>query len=164
MFELMRRNSRPNMLRTLDLLGHDFDDISKMMDNLFHFHGVPTTAGIDGPSFSPALNFLEADNKYTASLELPGMDQKDIDMSISEDNILTITGEKKSETKNEGDNYCVRECRYGSFRREIPLPMNIKKDDIEATFEQGVLKLILPKIEVEKTKEPKKIEIKKNKE
>ena len=162
MFEL-RRNSRPNMLRTLDLLGHDFDDVSKMMDNLFWFHGKPTVAGIDTPSFSPALNFLEKENKYVASMELPGISEEDIDMSINDENILTITGEKKSEVKEETESFCVKECHYGLFRRDIPLPMDIKKDDIEATFEKGILKLDLPKIEVEKEKKPKKIEIKKMK-
>ncbi len=98
MFELIKRNSRPNMLKMLDLIGHDMGSASRIMDDLFHFRGVPTMAGIDKPDFSPSLNFSKKENKYVASLELPGISQDDIKMSLSDDNILTITGEKKLET------------------------------------------------------------------
>lgn len=162
MFELIKRNSRPNMLKMLDLVGHDMDSVSRIMDDLFHFHGVPTMAGIDKPDFSPSLNFSEKENKYVASLELPGISQDDIKMSLSDDNILTITGEKKIETTEENECYCVKECHYGLFRRDIPLPLDIEKDGIEATFENGILKLDLPKAKKEK-KKSKKIEIKKSK-
>jgi len=160
MFELIRRNSRPDMLKALDLLGRDLDETSRWVDGLFHFHGVPTIAGIESPAFSPSLNFSEKEDKYIAELELPGMSQEEVEISLNEDNILTIAGEKKIEKTEEKDNYCVMECSYGKFRRDIPLPHNIKKDKIEATFENGILKLELPKIEEEK-KQPKKIEIKK---
>ncbi len=159
MFELINRNSRPNVLRELDLLGHDFSKIGRVMDDLFHFHGIPTIGGIDTPSFSPSLNISDQKDRYLVAVELPGISQEDVKISINDDDILTITGEKKSEIKEESENFCVKECHYGLFRRDIPLPHDVNKDSIEATFDNGVLKLDLPK--KEKESKSKKIEIKK---
>ncbi len=153
MFELVSRNSRPSMLQALD-------SMERMMNDLFHFHGVPTIGGIETPSFSPALNISNQNEKYLVEIELPGMSQKNVEISMNDDT-LTITGEKKSETKKEDESFCVRECHYGLFRRDIPLPHDVAKNKIEATFDNGILKLNLPKEEKEKESKSKKIEIKK---
>lgn len=154
MFELIRRNQRPDMLQALDTM-------EKIMNDLFHFHGIPTIGGIDIPSFSPALNISDQKDKYVITLELPGMSQENVEISVNNDDILTITGEKKSEEEKESESFCVKECHYGLFRRDIPLPQDTDKDGIEATFDNGILKLNLPKKEKEKELKSKKIEIKK---
>ena len=154
MFELIRRNQRPNILQALD-------SMEEVMNDLFHFHGVPTIGGIDIPSFSPALNISDQKDKYVITLELPGTSQDDVQISINNDNVLTITGEKKSEMKKEGESFCVKECHYGLFRRDIPLPQDINKNDIEAIFNNGILKLNLPKKEKGEELKSKKIKIKK---
>jgi len=159
MFELTKR-TRPNMLKRLDLLGKDFNNVERIFDDLFHFHGIPTLSGIDNPLFSPSLEFVDKKDRYLASIELPGIDQKDIDISLNEDNdVLIIKGEKKAKEKEENDDYYVYERSYGSFRREIPLPHNSVKDKIEATFDKGILTLEIPK-EKNIEKKSKKIEIK----
>jgi len=159
MFELVRK-TRPEMLKRLNSLSNDFGSVEKIFDDLFHFHGLPTVSGIDKPLFSPSLEFIDKKDKYLASVELPGIDQKDIEISFNEnDDILIIKGEKKVENKEENDDYYICERSYGSFRREIPLPHNIIKDKIEATFDKGILILEIPK-EIETKKESKKIEIK----
>ena len=160
MFELIKRPKTNNKLRALDLLGRDFDDFGKLVDDMFHFHGFPTIGGLSSPTFSPSLDFADKKDKYVATIELPGLEQGDVDISLDEDeNLLTIKGEKKKEKKEENDDYYVCERSYGAFRREIPLPKNIKKDKINASFNKGVLTLDLPK-EIEKQKTRKKIEIK----
>jgi HSP20 family protein len=159
MFELVR-NTRPGMLKRLNSLSQDFGNVERIFDDLFHFHGVPTVSGIDKPLFSPSLEFIDKKNKYIASVELPGINQKDIDISFNEeDDILIIKGEKREKNKEENDDYYICERSYGSFRREIPLPHNVEKDKIEATFDKGILTLEIPK-KKEITKKSKKIEIK----
>jgi len=158
MFDITRRR-RPNLLQTMNLLGNDFDDLSRMFDNMMHFHGASPVSGVSTAGFSPSLDIVDKKDKYLASLELPGLSQEDIDISINEDNVLIIKGEKRVESKNEEDEYWVSECYYGSFRREIPLPRNIVADNVNATFDKGILKLDIPKFVKEEVK-PKKIEIK----
>jgi len=158
MFEITKR-TRPNLLKSLNRFGDEMNSIEKLMDNVFHFYGMPTLAGIDRPLFSPAFDFVEKKDSYVASVELPGLDKEDIDMSINDEDILIVKGEKKYEQKEEGDDYYVSECSYGSFRREIPLPHNIKKEKIDASFNKGILKITLPKEKEEKSTSTK-IEIK----
>jgi HSP20 family protein len=161
MFELTRRPRINNTLKNLGILGKDLDDFGKLVDEMFHFHGFPTLSGLNGPDFSPSLEFAEEKDKYVATLELPGLSQNDVDISLDEDEgILTIKGEKKQEKKSERDDYYVCERAYGSFRREIPLPKNIKGDQINASFDKGILTLDLPKEEI-KEKATKKIKINK---
>ena len=124
-----------------------------------HFHGLPTLSGLTKPSFSPSLQIVNNENEYLTSVELPGLEEKDVEISIDEDNVLTIKGEKKQEYKEEKNNYCVSEISYGAFRREIPLPQDIEKDNIEALFSRGILAIKIPKVK-KKEKEIKKIEVK----
>jgi HSP20 family protein len=157
MFDIIRRPK--DNLRFLDTVRREFDDFDRMFSNLSHFHGFPTIGGIGSPAFSPALQVVEKNDHYEASLELPGIDEKDVEVSVDEENVLTIRGEKKEEKKEERDDYCVSEICYGAFRREIPIPQSIDKDNIKASFSKGVLSITLPKIQ-QKEKERKKIEIK----
>ena len=76
--------------------------------------------------------------------ELPGIDDKDLDVSIS-DNAVTIKGEKKTEEEENTGGYYRIERRYGSFQRIVPLPCGVDKDKAEATFKRGVLSIVLPK-------------------
>jgi HSP20 family protein len=126
---------------------------------LSHFHGLPTLSGLTKPSFSPSLQIVNNENEYLTSVELPGLEEKDVEISIDEDNVLTIKGEKKQEYKEEKNNYYVSEISYGAFRREIPLPQDIEKDNIEALFSKGILAIKIPKVK-KKEKEVKKIEVK----
>jgi HSP20 family protein len=78
------------------------------------------------------------------SAELPGMDDEDIEVSLSRD-VLTISGEKKQEKEEKGRDYYRAERSYGSFRRSIPLPAEVNADKVDAVFSKGVLTITLPK-------------------
>ena len=104
----------------------------------------------------PSLDMYQTPKEVVVKASLPGVKPEDVDIEIS-GNTLTIKGETKQEEKSEEDDHLCRECHYGSYYRAITLPQAVKGDKAEATFEDGVLTLTVPKTEVEK---PKKIEIK----
>jgi HSP20 family protein len=86
--------------------------------------------------------------------EVPGLDPKDIDISLS-DGLLTIKGEKKQEREEKEENYHLVERSYGAFTRSIQLPKEVQSDKISASYKNGVLKVTLPKSEEAKKKEVK---------
>ena len=92
----------------------------------------------------PKLDVAELKDKFEIKAELPGMDEKDIELSI-DDGLLTISGEKKAETEEKDKGYYLKECSYGTFSRSVRLPDNIADDKIEAKFKKGVLTIDLPK-------------------
>ena len=92
----------------------------------------------------PKLDVAELKDRFEIKAELPGMEEKDIDLSI-EDGLLTISGEKKAETEEKDKGYYLKECSYGTFSRSVRLPDNIADDKIEAKFKKGVLTIDLPK-------------------
>lgn len=92
----------------------------------------------------PQIDITENDREIRVRAELPGVEEDDIDVSVS-DNMLTIRGEKRSEAEDhEGDSY-RHECSYGSFERAIPLACEVDRDNVEATYRRGVLTVTLPK-------------------
>jgi HSP20 family protein len=107
---------------------------------------------------TPAVDVAETDKSYEITAELPGMDEKNIEVNLKDDGI-TIRGEKKEETEEKKKDFTVSERRYGSFQRYFTLPDGVDTDKIEATFKNGVLKLTLPKT-AEAQKPAKKIEVK----
>ncbi len=105
----------------------------------------------------PKVDVHEDDKAVYVKAELPGIDEKDLNITLKE-NVLTISGEKKEE-KTEGDKrksywYCERS--FGSFTRTLALPDGIKRDDVNATYKNGVLEIVLQKAEAE---QPKKITV-----
>jgi len=108
---------------------------------------------------APVVDVVEKDNKYEITAELPGMDEKNIEVNLS-DGILTIKGEKHEEKEEKKKDYYVSERRYGSFQRSFQVPEGVNTDKIEAAFKNGVLTLSLPKLP-EAQKQEKKIAIKK---
>ena len=104
----------------------------------------------------PSVDIAETKDKLLIKVELPGLEAKDVDVSISGD-FLTIKGEKQKEEEEKGEHYYCCERYSGSFQRSFRLPVDIQDDKVEATFDKGVLKITLPKSEEAKKK---KIEIK----
>ncbi|MDA9504233.1 molecular chaperone Hsp20 [Bradyrhizobium sp. CCBAU 11386] len=107
---------------------------------------------------APAVDVTESDKAYEITAELPGLDEKNIDVKVANGG-LTIKGEKKEETEEKKKDYYVSERRYGSFERYFALPDSVNSDKIEATFKNGVLKVVLPKTE-EAQKPAKTISVK----
>ncbi|MBS7706069.1 Hsp20/alpha crystallin family protein [Chelatococcus asaccharovorans] len=107
---------------------------------------------------TPAVDVAEKPTNYEITAELPGMDEKDIEVKLS-NGTLTIKGEKKEETEQRHKDYYVSERRYGSFQRSFPVPEGVDAAHIEASFAKGVLKVTLPKT-ADAQRNDKKIAIK----
>ena len=126
------------------------------MPNLFDddfFSGLTSRT-----SSMPAVNIREDEKNYFLDLAIPGIDKKDLKIDINED-VLTISSEKKSENEEESDGYKRKEFSYSSFCRSFYIPENASKEKIEASCKDGVLNVTLPKLEVEKTKITREIKI-----
>ena len=106
----------------------------------------------------PAVDIAETDKAYEITAELPGMDEKNIEVKFA-DGVLTIKGEKKDEKEEKKKDYYLSERSYGSFQRSFQVPDGVDTDKIEATFKKGVLTVALPK-SVEAQKAAKKIDVK----
>ncbi len=107
---------------------------------------------------APAVDIVERDKAYEITAELPGMDEKNIEVKIANGG-LTIKGEKKEEKEEKNKDYYLKERHFGSFERFFSLPEGVEADKIEASFNKGVLKVTLPK-KLEAQKPVKKIEVK----
>ncbi len=94
--------------------------------------------------FSPCLDIKESDKELVLEAELPGMEEKDIDVQLAQDRLI-ISGEKKQEKEDKKDNYHRVERHYGRFHREIPLTEEIDTDKVTAEFKKGVLTIKMPK-------------------
>lgn len=135
-------------------------EMNRLFDDFFKGFGLrpsPEAAGALGP-FAPQVDMTEDDKSIKVTAELPGIDEKDIDINLSRD-ALTIKGEKREEKEQKGEQSYYAERSYGSFTRVIPLPSEVNPDKAEANFSKGVLIVTMPKMHEEK-KEQKKIEIK----
>ncbi|MGC9348500.1 MAG: Hsp20/alpha crystallin family protein [Anaerolineae bacterium] len=106
------------------------------------------------PSY-PAMNVWTSDEGAVVSVELPGYDAEDIDISV-EDNVLTLSGSREPEELPEGADYHRRERVYGRFSRAFQLPFSVESDAVEASLKKGILHISLPRPEAER---PKKITV-----
>ena len=92
----------------------------------------------------PAVDVTQTDKGYEITAELPGMEEKDIDVKLA-NGILTIRGEKRDEKEEKKNDYYVRERSFGSFERSFQVPENVDTDKVSASFKKGVLTVTLPK-------------------
>jgi HSP20 family protein len=106
--------------------------------------------------WAPAFDIKENEKEFTVTAELPGIDTKDIDVTLS-DGVLSVKGEKKQEHEEKHGDYHRIERRYGSFQRSFRIPGKVKTENIDANYKDGILRLTLPKAEESETK---KIEVK----
>lgn len=130
----------------------EVDALQREMNRLFDSLS-PTTTNKEnlGVAFIPPAELHETPEAIHLKLEIPGMEAKDLDVQVTAE-AVSISGERKSETKTEEKGVTRTEFRYGHFRRVIPLPTPIQNDKVQAEYKNGVLSLSLPKIEAEKTK------------
>ncbi len=134
----------------------EFDRIRREMDRLWDsfLEGRPMRRAEEGTEWLPSIDVSETKNELVVKAELPGMDSKDIDISMS-NGFLTIKGEKKHEKEEKDENYHLIERSYGSFTRSVRLPKEVQSEKIMASFKNGVLRVTLPKSEEAKKKEIK---------
>lgn len=113
----------------------------------------------DMKQLEPKIEVTENQNTVKVSAELPGVNTKDIDLKISSDGYLTISGEKKSTTEHQDKDNYFSEIYYGSVQRTIPLPWNLEYNKADAKYNDGVVSIEIPKAPLEKSK-IKKINLK----
>lgn len=107
-------------------------------DTLQEFYGTPDA------NQTPRTNIAEHDSGYELAFELPGLDEKDIQVDL-QDHVLTVTAERKDDREVEGKRWHRVEHRYGRFTRTIALPQDATSNGIEATYRQGLLTVLVPK-------------------
>jgi HSP20 family protein len=129
-----------------------------LMDRFFDepFFNAPQLWSQRNETFPLPLDVIEEEGAYIVKASMPGVNPEQVEITLN-DNVLTIKGETKQESDKSESNYHVRERRYGSFIRQIALPAAVDNEKVEATQENGVLTLHLPKAEGGK---PKKISVK----
>ena len=143
-----------------DLVSYDpldrFFDIREDFDNVMRgflrgFSGPASNRGV-----FPLADVKEDEDKYTVTLEVPGLDKKDLKIKVKENSLL-VEGEKKEETREEKESYLRVERSYGNFRRAFNFESGLNAEKVNADFKNGILTITLPKTEKEK---PKEIDIK----
>jgi HSP20 family protein len=123
-----------NMQRAMDRL---FDEFSG---------GYDSDSWTEQSSWTLPVDVTENEDGYELTASLPGVNEDNIEVTLN-DNVLNIRAEMKAEEEREGDNYHIRERRWGTFNRSLRLPAQVNSDAVEANYENGVLKLRLPKAE-----------------
>lgn len=127
-----------------------WQDVNRAFDDFFTGTELTPFSALRG-GFTPSINVTESDNEIAVTAELPGLDEKDVELSLSHD-ALTIKGEKKQESEEKGRDFYRMERSYGSFSRTIPLPRDVvDADKVTANFDKGVLRVTLPKLETAQT-------------
>ena len=137
------------------------NEMDRMFDRFAGGFGLPAfdrawRAEVDVAA--PAVDVTEDEKAFTVTAELPGIDEKDIEVSVS-NGMLTLRGEKKKEREEKTKNYYLSERSYGEFQRSFSLPDGVDEDKIAAAFAKGVLTVTLPK-SADAQKKQKKIEVK----
>jgi len=138
-------NWRPKSCGVLKEFG-DWDD------RLFGLTLFPQEKGLFRAGW-PALDVAEDKNTISIKADLPGLRQEDIEVNVDEDDILTIRGERKEEAESKDKDYHQVERVYGAFERSLRLGVPIDREKVKAAYKNGVLEVILPKIEKAKPKQ-----------
>jgi HSP20 family protein len=160
------KSPETSVSRPRDVFSAMRDEMDRMFERFEHgwprlpslFHRGGATAGFGGITV-PDLDVRENTTSITVEAELPGVDEKDVSVTLA-NGLLTIKGEKKQEKEEKTDNYYVAERSFGSFARSIRLPDTVDEGKVEAKFDKGVLRITAAK-KPEAVKAERKIEIKK---
>jgi HSP20 family protein len=133
------------------------DEMAQMNPTLAHALGLHTQQQDNArtTAWAPALDISERKDAYLVTVELPGLKPEDLDITM-EDGLLTIQGERQFTAESSEQQFHRVERRYGAFRRSITLPAHVMAEGIQASFEDGVLQILVPKAEEAK---PKRIQV-----
>ena len=145
--------TRYNPARDLQEFRRGFDSFNSFLDGM-----VSRREAVNLTDFEPSVNTREGEFAYHIELDLPGMKKEDISVDVA-DNTVTISGERKTKDEIQEEDYYRVESRYGKFSRSFSLPENVDVENIYAESQDGVLEVVIPKIEKQENK-PRKIEIK----
>src|SRR5271155_5342000 len=120
------------------------DRINRVFRESYGHRSAGQDESLTTSSFAPAVDVYEDEHNVTLKIEVPGIDEKDIDVRL-ENNTLTVHGERKIENEEKEENYRRVERQYGSFTRTFTLPTTVDSEKVSATYDKGVLKIALPK-------------------
>lgn len=124
---------------------NSLDDLDRVFDNFFR--NALSNVHLPGASLTDIavkMNISETDKAYTVTAELPGMEQKDVTLTV-DDGLLTLSGEKTQESEEQGKTFHRVERSYGKFTRTLQLPADVDENDISAVMKNGVLEITLAK-------------------
>ena len=136
----------------------EFKALQDEINSLFDTDRVPSNTGLYDRNVSPSIDIIESEHEFTVLAELPGLEEKEIDVSITS-NVLTIKGNKTGEAEDKQRKYYKKESWSGSFQRTLSLPEAVDSEKISAKLSDGILTISLPKREEAK---PKQIAVKVN--
>ena len=122
----------------------EFSTLQDRMNRLFRDSYGDREEALTTSSFAPPVDVYEDDHNLTLKIEVPGIDEKDIDVRV-ENNVLTVHGERKFEKEEKEENFRRVERQYGSFTRSFTLPNTVDTDRVQANYEKGILKIQLAK-------------------
>jgi HSP20 family protein len=124
----------------------EFSTLQDRMNRLFRDSYGPEgrEESLTSTTFAPPVDVYEDEHNVTLKIEVPGIDEKDIDVRI-ENNVLTVHGERKFEKEEKEENFRRVERQYGSFTRTFTLPTTVDSEKVSANYEKGILKIALPK-------------------
>ena len=145
----------PSLTRFPGDLFADFDGLQRQVEQLLGFRGVPSSIRAAGRGAFPALNVGTTENAVEIYAFAPGLDPAKVEVSVDK-GLLTVAGERAADNIRETDTVYARERFAGSFKRVVSLPEDADTGRVEATYRNGVLKIVVPKREASK---PKRIEI-----
>jgi HSP20 family protein len=148
LLEVLERTKKKEKKMTL-IRYNPFRELETFSDRMkSFFEDFPTSINLDASSnFNPRIDISDDEKTVFVNVELPGVDKKDVKISVQENNILTIKGEKKTEIKDEKKNFYRVERTYGSFCRTMALPVDVNAEKTKAKYENGILTIELPKLE-----------------
>jgi HSP20 family protein len=129
----------------------EVENLQREMNQLFDTLAPSSTNRSGNLRFAPPAELHETPEAIHLKVELPGMEAQDLDVQVTAE-AVSISGERKSETRTEENGVVRSEFRYGKFERVIPLSARVQNDQVEAQFKDGILSLKLPKVEAEKNK------------
>src|SRR5271155_2219797 len=123
----------------------EFSTLQDRLNRLFQQSvGEGREESLTTSSFAPPVDVYEDDHQVTLKIEVPGIDEKDIDVRV-ENNTLTVHGERKFEKEEKEENFRRVERQYGSFTRSFTLPTTVDPEQVQANYDKGVLKVTLAK-------------------
>ena len=130
--------------------------LQRQMDRLADevWSGVPSSSLMDARSFSPSAEVTEGEGHYLMSFDLPGVKKEDVKIDL-QSGLLTISSERTDECEQKGKGHYRGERFYGSFSRTFPIPEGVKPEQIEASYADGVLRVVVPKVETAKAQQIK---------
>ncbi len=128
---------------------NDFAKMNQYFNSLIESH--LTSAKLNNIGY-PRMNIQDTATKIVIAFDLAGVDKKDITLSINNEKILTLKGQKKESKENKSKNYVKKEIFYGSFEKAIQLPDNIDENKLETIYKDGILTVTIPKTQVKKPK------------